>query len=146
MKLIYIIIFVLFLYVIYRWMTHEIKPMLLDKGGFIEGETKKPDFTRKDLKEYLTECEENSIDSELAKEFFIAVYNTLMWEKEPIAPKLSDNRYKLWELDDDIEDVINYIFRMHNISTISWNYDEILNLVTFKDILLYLQQKIYTNR
>ena len=148
MNLPYILILIILLlvcYIVYRLMSDKIQHMELNKGGFIKGETKIPDFTRDDVKIFLAECNKYGIEEALAKEFFISVYNTLSWISEPNAPKFTDNRYDLWGLDDDIDDVINYIFEQHNISPIKWNDREILNLVYFKDILVYLQEKINNN-
>ena len=137
-----LIILVLFCHVVYRLKTQKLRPMALDKGGFFKGETICPDFSRKDLIAFLNECEENSIDNNLAKEFVIAVYNVMTWGCEPMAPRLNDSRYELWDLDEEVEDIINYIFKKHNINPVRWNNKVILNLVTFKDLLLYMDKKI----
>jgi hypothetical protein len=125
-----------------RFMTDKLEPIVLNKGGFIKNEIIYPDFERLDLSKFLGQCKENNIPHEIGKKFIIAVYNNIIWQTEPEAPKLSDDRYILWDLDEEIEEVLNSIFEEYNIEKIRWNNRDILDLVTFKDILLYIKEKI----
>lgn len=89
-----LIIIALSSYVIYQLMTQKIKPMELDKGGFIKGETIHPDFSRTDLVEFLSECEKNSIDNKLGKDFIIAGYNNSTVGIRANSPKIKRQPFR----------------------------------------------------
>ncbi len=127
-----------------RFATDKVPPFVLNKGGFEINGKYYPDFERDDLKHYLKECDDNSIPEALAKELIVAIYNTLNWQNEPNAPLLTEDRYTNFDIDDEIDSVINYIFTKHKVDHIRWNDNEILKLDTFGDILSYLKISIKT--
>lgn len=130
-------------YVVFRFFTKKTIHMKLDKGGVEIGNTLSPNYERSDIKEFLKECQKSEISVELAKDFIVGIYNTLNFIKEPPAPKLSDNRYEEpWEIDDDIGDLLNYVLSKYQVPLVRWNQDEVLDLKTMEDILVYMSKRI----
>ncbi len=128
-------------YIIYRFATdkHE---MVLDKGGIRKDDLILPDFSRTDIQAFFKECHETNIPEKLAKEFIIALYNTLLFNSEPESPKLNDDRYDIWALDDDVDYPINYVLEKYGVNEIRWNQKDVLELQTIKDILVFITGKV----
>jgi hypothetical protein len=119
-----------------------IQEMTLNLGGKKENGIFFPDFNRDDIKLFIKECEDSGISKNIVKDFILSMYNTLYFKNEPSMPSIAESRYDNWELDDDIEDFINYIFNKYHIKKIRWNQTDILELNTMLDILNYLSNKI----
>jgi len=82
--------------------------MVLDKGGIFDVDGKYiPDMLRHDLKEFSIECAKNGIPPNFAEEFLLQLFNMSTYLNEPPAPKIEDELYKVWGIDDDIENLIN---------------------------------------
>jgi len=129
------------IYIIFAF-TKPRQEMILNLNGKKENEILFPDFEREDIKLFIKQCEEVGISKNIAKDFILSMYNTMYFKSEPLMPNLNESRYENWELDDDIEDFINYIFEKYNIEKVRWNQKEILEIDTFLDILNYLSKKI----
>lgn len=135
------LIVVCIVYLIVRWRMTEVPAMVLDRGGFEQNGLLMPDFSREDLMAYIEECREASISSELAKEFVVAMYNTLRFTKEPPAPKLTDDRYEVWALDDDVGEPLNYVLARYQRPHVRWDDPEVLDLRTIEDVLHFLDER-----
>lgn len=129
-------------YLLIRWLTAKPTTMLLDRGGVMIDGVLVPDFERSDVVVFIEECRNASVSSDLAREFLVAMYNTMGFTKEPPAPKLSDDRYEVWGLDDDIEGPLNYVLAKHELNGVRWNQKEILALQTMGDLLAFLSERI----
>ena len=130
------------IYLLVRWFTARPTTTLLDRGGIEKEGILVPDFERGDLVEFFEECRKASISSDLAKDFVSAMYNTMHFNKEPPAPKLSDDRYEVWGLDDDISEPLNYVLTRYGFSRVRWNERETLALQTIGDMLVFLSSRI----
>ena len=120
--------------------------MCLNKGGVVHEGKIFPDFERSDIKKFINDCEKESISEKTAKLFIVGFYNTLLWENEPDCPNIEDSHHKLWEFDEyEIEEVFSYIKNEFKID-FQWNFERMLDFSSFKDILLYLNEKIKDNQ
>ena len=139
-----ILLFLILVCVIYIIVgfNQPIQEMSLNLGGEKEDGIFIPDFNRNDIKLFIGESKENGISENIVKDFILSMYNILYFKNEPFMPSLTESRYDNWNLDDDIEDFINYIFDKYHIKNIRWNEIEILELNTMLDILNYLSKKI----
>jgi len=129
-------------YLCYGLATQKIEPMKMDKGGSRSTGESLPDFERTDIKAFIATCHEQGISKEVANDFIISVYNNMSWQTEPMMPKLDDSRYKLWGLDDEIDEVINFIFNKYNVQPIKWSDKEVIELHTFRELLMYIDNTI----
>ena len=141
LAILFFLMFICIVYVVFAF-TNPRQEMTLNLNGRKENEIFFSDFGREDIKNFIKQCEEVGISNNIAKNFILAMYNTMYFKSEPLMPNLEESRYDNWELDDDIEDFINYIFQKYNIKKIKWNQKEILKIDSFLDILNYLSKKI----
>jgi hypothetical protein len=121
--------------------------MVLDNGGTFDLEGKYiPGMSRLDLQEFLFECAKAGITRDFAEEFLLQLFNMSTYLKEPPAPKLEDDLYKVWAIDDDIEELINPILTRRNLQRINWNDSPVLELGTIGDAILFCYRKTYRKK
>ncbi|MCE2573069.1 hypothetical protein [Motilimonas eburnea] len=133
-------------YLIYMLYSDVSMEMELDKGGYKDNGTIYPDFSRADLADFIKECEQVAISTDLAMCFVIAIYNTSIFQQEPEAPKLNDNRFSVWGYDDDVEDVMNYVLSEYKLPLVRWHDREVLDLESIEDILVFIEHKLAEKR
>jgi hypothetical protein len=132
-------------YIVFRLATDKIE-MNMDKGGTLDAENRyQPDMQRNDIQDFLAQCDQEGFSKQLSEEFLqalFALFNFGGFKSEPPAPKLTDDRFGDWGIDDDIDGLINPIFQKHEIPLINWTDPEVLELVTIRDILNYIKMRI----
>ncbi len=54
-------------------------------------------------------------------------------------PFLNDNLVNVWSIDEEIEDLVNIFLERHSVNKrYRWQDDELMNLITFSDVIIFL--------
>lgn len=73
--------------------------------------------------------------------------NFLFKPDPPIYPKMDEELYEVWWLDDDIGDVVNHALTNYDIKQyIKWNDKRLAPLMTIRDLFVFIQNEIKTKK
>jgi len=83
--------------------------------------------------------------SPVVAQMAVDLLNTdLRFAEGVIYPKLDEELYAVWGIDEEVEDIINVIFeKLNKAKRVNWNDSTILKLGTIKDLLLYLDDEVF---
>jgi len=83
--------------------------------------------------------------SPVVAQMAVDLLNTgLRFAEDVIYPKLDEELYGVWGIDEEIEDIVNNILEKSNKSKrVNWNDSNILKIGTIKELMLYLNDEVY---